>query len=255
MQDILDRITKLLALATSPNEHEAAAAAAKAQEILTEHNLRLEDIKSEHKSPDMPIEQVEIDSYGRRVYWKGFLASALADANFCAMWWLGGRVIVVGRNHNVAIVKSLYDYLTKTVERLAAQGVKSEKEAYVVYQGEFLIMGIKPSVTEPNWRTWKYSFITGCTKRLAERIEEQTRRMNAEGIPNTAVTGLACRMAHEREQEAIAQWRREQGINLTQRKSGSKARVTRDGYTAGQRAGDSISLKQQLTSSSGQLLR
>lgn len=78
-------------------------------------------------------------------------------------------------------------------------------------------------------------------------------------------------MAHEREQEAmpslreatpsaeriatIAQWRREQGISLTRRKSASKARVTRDGYTAGQRAGDSISLERQLSSSSGQLVR
>jgi len=257
MQDILERITKLLALANSPNEHEAAAAAAKAQEILTEHNLRLEDIKTEHKSPDIPIDQVEIDSSGRRIYWKGSIANALANANFCTMWWLGGRVIIVGRNHNVAIVKSLYDYLTNTVERLAAQGVEAEKQAYVMYLAEFVVMGIKPSVAEPNWRTWKYSFITGCSKRLAERIEEQTRLMNTQGIPNTAVTGLACRMAHEREQEAILQWRREQGISVTRRKSASKARVTRDGYTAGQRAGDSISLERQLSSSSGsgQLLR
>lgn len=61
--------------------------------------------------------------------------------------------------------------------------------------------------------------------------------------------------AHEREQEAILQWRREQGISVTRRKSASKARVTRDGYAAGQRAGDSISLERQLSSSSGQLLR
>lgn len=39
MQEIIDRITKLLALSMSPNEFEASAAAAKAQEILTEHNL------------------------------------------------------------------------------------------------------------------------------------------------------------------------------------------------------------------------
>lgn len=44
----------------------------------------------------------------------------------------------------------------------------------------------------------------------------------------------------------IAQWRREQGISLTRRKSESKARVTRDGYTAGQLAGDSISLERQV---------
>ena len=79
--------------------------------------------------------------------------------------------------------------------------------------------------------------------------------MKTQGIPNTVVTGLACRMAHEREQEAISLWRREQGISLTRRKSGSKARVTRDGYTAGQRAGDSISLERQLSSTVGQLLR
>lgn len=138
---------------------------------------------------------------------------------------------------------------------MAAEGVKAEKQAYVVYLAQFVEMGIKPKIAEPNWRTWKYSFITGCAKRLSERIDEQTRLMNTQGIPNTAVTGLACRMAHEREQEAIAQWRREQGIKLTRRKSGSKARVTRDGYTAGQRAGDSISLERQLSKSSGQLLR
>ena len=79
--------------------------------------------------------------------------------------------------------------------------------------------------------------------------------MNSQGIPETAVTGLACRMAYERGQEAISLWRREQGIALTRRKSGSKARVTRDGYTADQRAGDSINLERQLSSSSGQLLR
>lgn len=83
------------------------------------------------------------------------------------------------------------------------------------------------------------------SKRLRERIEEQTRRMNSQGIPNTKVTGLACRMAHEREQEAIAQWRQEQGITLTRRKATSKATVTKDGYTAGQRAGDAISLERR----------
>lgn len=68
-------------------------------------------------------------------------------------------------------------------------------------------------------------------------------------------TGLACRMAHEREQEAIARWWQEQGITLTRRKATSKARVTRDGYTAGQRAGDAISLERQLSSTNGRLLR
>jgi hypothetical protein len=100
MQEIIDRINKLLALATSANEYEASAAAAKAQEILTEHNLRLEDIETGQKSPTLPIEQITIGSNSRKVHWKGFIANALANANFCNMWWMGGRMVVAGRSHN-----------------------------------------------------------------------------------------------------------------------------------------------------------
>ena len=254
MQEVIDRIHKLLALATSANEYEASAAAAKAQEILTEHNLKLEDIETSYKSPDIPIEQTEVLSGSRKVYWRGFIANAIANANFCKAWWMGGKMVIAGRAHNVAIALSLYDYLTKTVERLAAKEVKAQKQAWHFYLSQAEVIGIEP-FPQPNWRRWKSSFITGCSGRLLERIEEQRQRMNSQGIPNTKVTGLACRMAHEREQEAIAQWRQEQGITLTGRKATSKARVTKDGYTAGQRAGDSISLERQVSSSSRQLLR
>lgn len=162
-------------------------------------------------------------------------------------------MVVAGRRHNIAIALSLYDYLTKTVERLAAEEVKAQKQAWHSYLSQAKVIGIEP-FPQPNWRRWKSSFITGCSGRLLERIEEQRQRMNSQGIPNTKVTGLACRIAHEREQEAIAQWRQEQGITLTGRKATSKARVTKDGYTAGQRAGDSISLERQLSSPCSRLL-
>lgn len=161
MQEIIDRITKLLALATSPNEFEASAATAKAQEILTEHNLRLEDIKTSQKSPEIPIEQTEVLSGSRKVYWRGFIANAIANANFCKVWWLGGKMMIAGRRHNVAIALSLYDYLTKTVERLAAEGAKAEKQAWHTYLCQIEGTGIEPC-TRPNWRRWKSSFITGC---------------------------------------------------------------------------------------------
>lgn len=247
MQEIIDRVNKLLSLASSPNEHEASAAAAKAQEMLTEHNLRLEDIETSHKSPDIPIEQVTFGSNKRKIYWKVLIANALTKSNFCQMWWQGARMVVAGRRHNVAITVSLYDYLTKTVERLAAEAVKKEKKSWQICLDQ--IEGTYgETLAEPNWRRWKASFITGCAKRLWERIEEQTQRMNSQGIPNTKVTGLACRMAHEREQEAISQWQQEQGITITRRKATSKARLTEDGYSAGQRAGDAISLERQLSS-------
>ena len=93
MQEIIDRINKLLALATSANEYEASAAAAKAQEILTEHNLRLEDIKTDQKSPALPIEQITIGSNSRKVSGEGLLPMRSLTLTFakCGGWageWL-----------------------------------------------------------------------------------------------------------------------------------------------------------------------
>ena len=41
---VLDKIRKLLALATSQNENEAAAAAEKAQALIAEYNLTAQDL-------------------------------------------------------------------------------------------------------------------------------------------------------------------------------------------------------------------
>ncbi len=266
-QDIIDRIAKLLALANSPNENEASQAAAKAQELLMQHNLSLSDIKTGETgeaSSDTRIEKTEIDSSGKKVYWKGQIANALARSNFCQMWWSGNHTVIVGKTHNVAIVKSLYDYLVATVERLATEGVKSEKRNYQNYLKQIQGTGID-AFTEPNWRTWKSSFINGCGGRICDRIFEQKLKMETEGIPSNPcaaqgfsnnVTGLACRQAYEREFAAIERWKREHGIAISRRAAGSKARITRDGYTAGQRAGDSISLNRQMNAgASSRLLK
>lgn len=45
MVDIKDKVAKLLALADSPNEHEAKAALLKARELMAEHKLRPEEIR------------------------------------------------------------------------------------------------------------------------------------------------------------------------------------------------------------------
>jgi hypothetical protein len=44
---LYDTIRRLLALSSSPNEHEAAAAMAKAQQLLLEHGLRIENVSQE----------------------------------------------------------------------------------------------------------------------------------------------------------------------------------------------------------------
>lgn len=242
-KDIIDRIQKLLALATSPNENEAAQAAAKACALLMQYNLSLEDVKSAERKANL-IELEEIENHRRKVHWKGNLAVTIAKANFCQAWWTGGQITLAGRPHNRAIVKSLYDYLTSTIERLATQALKAQKQNYQMYLDQIVGTGIAP-FAQPNWRTWKSSFLVGCASRLCDRIHEQTQSMQTEGIPNANVTGLACRQAYERELDAIARYKRECGISL-RKVSGSRSRVTKDGYSAGQRAANTISLNRQV---------
>lgn len=260
--DIIDKIAKLLALATSPNENEAAQAAAKAQELLMQHNLSLGDIKTDQSSAKIPIEQTVIDSSGKKIHWKGFLAQAIARANFCQMYWntRGGqsRTMILGKSHNVAITKSIYVYLITAVERLATEGVKAEKRNYCDYLNQIAGRGIDAQ-PEPNWRTWKSSFITGCSRRLCDRLDEQKRSLERDGITTetgkgNSVSGLACRQAYEREAAAIQLWKRENNLQIRSSSCRSKAQISRDGYNAGRQAGDSVGLNRQMGDGNGSRL-
>ena len=80
---IEDRIRKLLALADSPNEHEAAAAAEKAQELMLRHGIELATVAA---STHQPLKVDEHVASGKVDPWRGILASAVASS-------AGGRVV------------------------------------------------------------------------------------------------------------------------------------------------------------------
>ena len=63
-QNLLEKISKLLALASSPNEHEAALAAEKAAELLAKHNLSVADLGQDK---DEDITKSIVDKTGRYV--------------------------------------------------------------------------------------------------------------------------------------------------------------------------------------------
>ncbi len=122
--DVLDRVRKLLALATSANIHEAAAAAARAQRLIDEH--RLQDLlDAEDAAPafedarDAPIETSK-----RLRPWKAALASVLAEASGCVAYTLKlgqeQSIVLVGRAEDRQAVTAMYRALTAKVEWLSA---------------------------------------------------------------------------------------------------------------------------------------
>lgn len=130
---ILQKIRKLLDLsAKNPNEHEAAAAAAKAQELALQHNL------------DISLAEREGGRDGRRedelvgggfYQWQQELWGAVARLNFCLYWsqkfrrpngvdskgrraLYGRRHRLVGRSVNVQTTKFMAGYLEAVADRL-----------------------------------------------------------------------------------------------------------------------------------------
>ena len=83
---VLSRVRKLLALAESPNVHEAASAAARAQELISQHRLEAvleaEDAAATQDAAD-PIGQETLETSKRLRRWKTVLAGGLARANGC----------------------------------------------------------------------------------------------------------------------------------------------------------------------------
>lgn len=120
---ILDKVHKLLALAQSPNEHEAQTAMAKAHELLLRHNLSLLDTQTKwnyiHK---------QVGEIGRRDPAKSTISAILCKYFFVeAIWTFGydqhrnqrGRVLeIYGTPENVEMAEYVYHYLQNVPDLL-----------------------------------------------------------------------------------------------------------------------------------------
>lgn len=147
----LGKIAKLLQLAAkNPNQHEAAAATAKAQALLASLNLDMAAVETatgaETKRADHLIK-------GGRHIWQRDLWESVAELNFCFYWsqekfipdeagryrqFINGQSVrgryqrqhrLVGRIINIQTTKMMAEYLEQTIDRLTrkrcAEGVIS----------------------------------------------------------------------------------------------------------------------------------
>lgn len=124
----LDRVRKLLALATSPNVHEAATAAAQAQALITRHRLE-QWLDAERDAADDPDPIADASDAPLEVArklrpWKVVLAGALAEVNGCVSYTLDRgddqAIVLVGRARDRAAVETLWAWAVKRVEWLSA---------------------------------------------------------------------------------------------------------------------------------------
>lgn len=124
----LERVRKLLALATSPNPHEAALAAARAQALIEAHRLQAWlDAEAEVRDDRDPItsgDEQPLEVAKKIRPWKRVLASVLAEANGCIAYVSdhseGQAVLLVGRQRDREGVLVLWEWLVRRIEWLSA---------------------------------------------------------------------------------------------------------------------------------------
>ena len=163
MSAIEDRLRKLLALADSPNENEAAVAAEKAQALMLRYGIELATVAAsggKRLAVDEHVLEGKVDP------WRRILAAAVArSAGGEIVWTPGGhgrgqgKIFFYGPAGAVGGMVDLYRYLEAQLVVISAAATATRRQQRV------------------HGRTWRNSFLLGAVGRLVQRLT--VRRVEA----------------------------------------------------------------------------
>jgi hypothetical protein len=231
-ESILSRIKKLQALTTDrgATPEEAAAAAAKVQALLFEHNLEQADV--DMSGPEEKAEAYEDVSYTHEsakqttINWRRKLLHRIAKHNFCDTCFTSGtrRQYITGKRSNVDVVIYLYESVARQIEEMAERAAKAQP-------GD-------------ERKVFKRNFALGAVSTVALRLYEQRkaderRATNASHATNVAKASQNAIMLRNTELEikgAFAKFHPKVASADTGSINSGLA------YSAGQRAGHTVSL-------------
>jgi hypothetical protein len=236
--ELLARIKKLLALAESSNENEAALAAARAQELLDLHKLSSGEVDAKLFDAENPVDESELtEDFGRYrigwVSWKCKLLHHIARLNGCTLLygysscykdgkiWTNPkfqikhtrRITIIGRESDRQIVEYLSAYLSREIERLAKVAFE-EKHGTGNYR------------ELPNWTV---SFGYGATHTIAQRMRRE-RVQSTNASPGMQALVL-------RDDQALEDWLKGHYPSLSSSRQQSNARLNNESYARGGEAG------------------
>lgn len=181
-ESILSRLRKLERLATSSNEHEAALAASRYQEILFKYNLTEAEVGVEDDGDDYTQEFT--DATGNEG-WSVTLLNQIAKANFCSVVKNVGRdrkqVTVIGKAHNIEVVMFLHDYLSKELKRLS--GLAWQRQSVLDTMAELN----DEYVPQRKKGQFVLGFLIGAVESVGERLREQRRKDEEAAAQSTAL--------------------------------------------------------------------
>jgi len=158
---IIEKIKKLLALANSSNEHEAALAASHAQRLLSEHNLAMADIEAAHR-PEK-ADKVEATVSKTLPKWLRHLSAGVSTAFDCQAIHHPalGRLTFIGVGADVQIAAYTFTFLDKTVRRLCSNYMKHH---------------VKTGIPNRHRELMRQSYYLGAVATINQRLKEQKQQ-------------------------------------------------------------------------------
>lgn len=125
MSKILDKIKKCMALATSGNEHEAAAAIRQARALMDKHGLTDDDLLAAEAGEAFS----KASAMSRPAHWECALASVTADVFGCRVIFREriscGEWVFIGVGANFEVAKYCFAVLLRQVKKARAEHIKT----------------------------------------------------------------------------------------------------------------------------------
>lgn len=237
MDKLIIKIKKLLALAQSSNENEAALAMEKAQALLAEHNLSLDAVQDKEPAEEVVGPERALKRYPARP-WLRMLAGAVGQLYFCKAFFRSLKPgshkydyhYFVGTAANAKVAALMFEYLAATVQRLELENADRlfphNKKQHSAFRNAFRLE---------------------CVERLRERIMERIEAAKrgqiktsggSSNLPALASMYLITQEANTKYIEDVLG-----GLNVVKTEGRSQSEV---GRIYGRKAGDEISLDQQI---------
>lgn len=228
MDNVIEKIKKLLALSKSSNENEARLAAQKASELMEKHQIAAADVLVEEaKTQSIVRESYEVEGLRMKYVWVETLGNAVArlfDGTVLVTGQLHGtRFIFVGYPKDIEAMKMLFKHLYDSWCSIVEQDLK---EAKANHYGSWA-----PKDT----MKFKLGHGQGYAARISQRCDELVKARKA-AVSASSGSGTALIVVKDR---ALEEWKVENKIRTVKRTQSSGSL---SGAAYGVRAGNNAAL-------------
>jgi len=159
---IVEKVKKLLALATSCNPHEAASAAAKAQELIEKHRISEADLNK--REPQMAGD-ILYEFKGEPIQWVMQLVGIVAEVNGCAAFLsslkaapgiprCAAALVGTGRVEDVQMVQYMAPYLVSEVSRITDETESKNKADFEKFNEAHRQSQLEGKIRPSEWTVW-----------------------------------------------------------------------------------------------------